>query len=216
MLLPTTFLFHYQITVGRRSDLPKSKGKLLDLSDESRLPWLICQPEKTPFADVRLAWNDNGLALQVEVSSRSVPLNHPGLGQKNQPAISLWFDTRPSPDSHRAGRFCSHWSIRPGQKGGASRPPLIEAVAIARAREESTLPSADDVLINDQPLENGYKLEAWFPRESLPGYDPEVSPHMGFFYQIEEPEFGVQMPWEAGGFPVDSDPSLWLTLLLEE
>ncbi len=161
-----------------------------------------------------MAWNDKGLALQIELNGRTVPLDHPSFRQKNQPAIHVWIDTRPTPDSHRAGRFCTQWRLILGDPKGSSL--TIEPVAIARAREEATLPNADAVLANYESLKDGYRLEAWFSRESLPGFDPESSSQLGFFYQIEEPEFGTQMPWESTGFPVESDPSLWLTLLLEE
>lgn len=216
MLLPTSFLFRYQVAITRDSTLPRHQGTLLNLGSETRLPWLICDRDQSPFADIRLAWSDNGLGLQIEVCGRTVPLHHPSLRQKNQPVIHLWFDTRPTPDSHRAGRFCSHWRLHPTRRADDRKSPIIEAVGIARAREESALPDTASVLVEVEPRDTGYRLEAWFSRESLPGFDPDASGQLGFFYQVVEPEFGWQMPWEANGFPVDSDPSLWITLLLQK
>jgi hypothetical protein len=216
MLIPTTFLFRYQVEIRRVPDLPHRSGDFpLGLGPESRLPWLICDTETVPFADVRMAWNDHGLGLQVEVTGRTMPVSHPGLRQSNVPAIDIWIDTRPTPDSHRAGRYCSQWHLHPERKPDR-RQPMVEAVAIARAREEAARSDASTVLVGNETSAAGYRLEAWFTRESLPGFDPEASAKLGFFYRIEEPEFGVQVPWESGGFPVENDPSLWLTLLLSE
>jgi hypothetical protein len=216
MLIPTTFLFHYQVSVRRVAELPRRAGPPLSLGPECRLPWLICDPETVPFADVRVAWNEQGLGLQVEVAGRTVPINHRSLQQSNPPAIDVWVDTRPTPDSHRAGRYCTQWRLHPQREPGSRRQPIVEAVAIARAREEASAAKAESVLIDVEMTDGGYRLEAWFARESLPGFDPEASAKLGFFYRIEEPELGTQIPWEAGGFPVESDPSLWLTLLLRD
>lgn len=215
MLIPTTFLFRYQADVRHVTGLPKRDGVPLDLGPECRLPWLICDPETVPFADVRLAWNENGLGLQIEVAGRTVAASHPSLRQSNAPAVDVWVDTRPTPDSHRAGRYCTQWRLHPQRKSGDRRQPIVESVAIARAREEGTRVNADAVLVHVETSSSGYRLEAWFARESLPGFDPDASAKLGFFYRIEEPEFGIQMPWEAGGFPADNDPSLWMTLLLD-
>lgn len=214
MLIPTTFLFRYQVPIGREPGLPRREGSLLGLTASSRLPWLICDKEQQPFADVRAAWNENGLGLQFEVAGRTLPLNHPSLRQSQPPLIDIWVDTRPTPDSHRAGRYCVQWRLHPSRGAGSRKQVLVEAIPIARAREDARLPDAKSVLVDIESTPGGYRLEAWFARESLPGFDPEAAPRLGFFYRIEEAEFGVQMPWEATGFPVDSDPSLWMTLLL--
>lgn len=216
MLIPTTFLFHYQVEIRRVPGLPRRSGDFpLGIGPECRLPWLICDPETVPFADVRMAWNEHGLGLQVEVTGRTVPVSHPSLRQSNVPVIDIWIDTRPTPDSHRAGRYCCQWRLHPQRKPDR-RQSMVEAVTIARAREVAALSDSAAVLVGVETIASGYRLEAWFARESLPGFDLEFSSKLGFFYRIGEPEFGVQMPWEAGGFPVENDPSLWLTLLLSE
>lgn len=212
-MLPTTFLFHYQIPIRRNAGLPQRSGNPLALAESHRLPWLICDPEQSPFADVRLAWNASGLGLQVEVSGRTVPLSHPGLRQTNASVIDMWVDTRPTPDSHRASRYCSRWRLNPQATRGKLQ---VEAVEIARARDAVKLPSVDAVLMQIETSPAGYRLEAWFSSAALPGFDPEASSKLGFFYRIAEPELGVQLPWEAESFPFDNDPSLWLTLQLSE
>ena len=196
MLIPTTFLFHYQVEVHRVADVPRPSGEALNLGPECRIPWLICDPEVVPFADVRLAWNDQGLGVQIEVAGRTVPIFHPSLRQSNAPVIDLWVDTRPTPDSHRAGRYCSQWRLHPHASLATADSPMVETVAIARARETAALTDSAAVQVGVETSPAGYRLEAWFTRESLPGFDPEASPKLGFFYRIEEPELGVQMPWK--------------------
>ena len=56
-LLPQTFWFRLAIPCRRIDGLPRSKGRLLDLRDDCRLPDTAALAGATSWADVRAAWS---------------------------------------------------------------------------------------------------------------------------------------------------------------
>src|SRR5262245_40082763 len=82
---------------------------LIDLPESAKLQNFAALDEQKNFADVRLAWNDFGLAVQVEVKGKE----QPPVGDSDKPkpsdGLSLWFDTRDARASHRASRFCHNF-----------------------------------------------------------------------------------------------------------
>ena len=63
---------------------------------------------------------------------------------------------------------------------------------------------------------SGWRLELFFPAESLHGFDPETNRRLGFAYQVTDPDRGDQFFGVGREFPVGEDPSLWATLRLAD
>jgi hypothetical protein len=61
-------------------------------------------------------------------------------------------------------------------------------------------------------LTDGYRLEAWFPADSLVGFDPAAHPRLGFYSLVRDAELGEQFLTVGREFPIEYDPSLWQTL----
>ena len=59
-----------------------------------------------------------------------------------------------------------------------------------------------------------YLLEAWFPAESLVGYDPDAHRQLGFYVVVRDAELGEQFLTVGREFPFEYDPSLWQMLEL--
>jgi hypothetical protein len=63
---------------------------------------------------------------------------------------------------------------------------------------------------------SGYRLELFFPAESLNGFDPETNRRLGITYHVTDPDRGEQHLVLGREFPIGEDPSLWATMLLAE
>lgn len=213
-LVPPEFLFRYTFAVQRIERLPRRGKQLLNLPDECRLPSLAGLSERPQFAELRLAWNDNGLAVSVSVDGRiSSPQCDPErLGQSD--GLRLWIDTRNTQSIHRAGRFCQQFEVLPAGGGEDGTSPVVTAHPIARASEDPPPIDTDLIPVQSSLQKTGYTIEVWFPGASLHGYDPERQPKIGFFVAINDAELGLQTLSVGPEFPFANDPSLWSTMEL--
>ncbi len=213
-LVPPRFLFRWSFPVRRIGSVPHRSGRLLDLPEVCRIPSLAELDSSPVFADVRLAWNDDGLGLSVEVRGRTRRLNCSKVAPSGSDGLHVWFDTRNTKTVHRATKFCQQFSLLPSGGGRAEVEPLAMAIPLARAREESPPADTSPIRLQSEVRSDGYWLEAWLPAEAVVGYDPSQHPQLGFHCVIRDSELGDQ--WLAVGseFPCESDPSLWQTIEL--
>lgn len=213
-IVPARFLFRWSFAAPRIDRLPHQSGQLLSLPEECLLPALDELEQQKPFAQVRLAWNDAGFGIALTVAGRT---RRPECIVSELPysdRIEVWIDTRNAQAAHRASRFCHHFAMLPLGGGPKNASPVVRALPIPRAREESRLPDAELVKVQSDVSETSYTLEAWFPAESLVGFDPQTYPRMGFHYMIHDGELGQQTIAGGAEFPYESDPSLWQTVTL--
>src|SRR5205823_2317575 len=94
-LVPHRFLFRMLYPCLHVKQMPLTeKGLLLDLPQECRLDNFAAMDSQTNFADVRLAWNEFGLGLQVEVRGKQqLPVGNPDR-PRGSDGVTLWLDTR--------------------------------------------------------------------------------------------------------------------------
>ena len=64
MIVPPSFLFHYQLSIPRIDGLPGKKGKRLQLPDAARVFVPAAMNESATGLEVKLAWNPDGLAIR--------------------------------------------------------------------------------------------------------------------------------------------------------
>jgi hypothetical protein len=214
-LLPYRFLFRYRFTVRRKEQLPPPGRAVFSLSEEHRLPNLGELDGAKSFADIRLAWNDKGLALSVEVTGKSRGLlscipNNPQFSD----GVQVWIDTRNTQNIHRASRFCHHFCLLPGGAGGDRKQPMAAQQTIARAKELSPMADPRDIEVASEITRSGWRLSAWISAKALHGYDPEAQPLLGFYCLVRDTELREQALTVGGDFPFAYDPSLWATLEL--
>jgi len=213
-IVPQRFLFRFSFFARKMENLPRRTGRLLDLPETCLLPSLAELEQKTDFAQVKLAWNNNGLAVSVEVTGRTRRPETPKIENANRDGIELWIDTRNTQTVHRATKFCHHFFVHPLGRAARSELPLVRSLAVARAREENPLPNPQIVKTYSEISKSGYLLEIWFPREVFVGFDPEAQSQIGFHYLVHDSEFGSQTLAVGSEFPFESDPSLWQTVEL--
>lgn len=213
-LIPQAFWFRLAVPCRLISDLPRSKGRLLDLPDSCRVPSLAPLDGKLAWAELRVAWNPRGLAVSVEASGRSAPIvleeRVPGAD-----GFNVWVDTRDTRNVARATRFCHRFSAR--LTPGTTRSALGLEVAprtIARAVADAPLCDPSLLQARAERKRDGWLAELFIPAEAPSGFDPETNRRIGFAYQVTDPDREDQFLGVGREFPVGENPSLWATLEL--
>lgn len=187
---------------------------MLDLPENARLHNFAELDEQTNFADVRLAWNDFGLAVQCEVKGKEqLPVGE-GEKPKASDGITLWIDTRDSRSGHRASRYCHQFHILAAGSGPEKDAPFVAQSKINRAQQDAPTANLADIPFRCFRTKSGYRLEAFFPAAALAGFDPAEHPRLGIYYAVRDSELGDQFLSVNGDFPFADDPSLWAVLEL--
>jgi hypothetical protein len=215
-VVPPGFLFRWSFTASQVAELPHRSGRLLNLPESSRVPSFSELDSKRDFADVRLAWNANGIGVSLDVRGRSRKPMCSSSTARESDGINLWIDTRNTQGVHRATRFCHQFCVLPSGGGAKHLDPLALQFNLARAREESSPADLSLIKLQSEIQRDGYWLDAWLPKEVLVGFDPAVSAKLGFHYLVRDLELGVQTLAVGTEFPVEVDPSLWQTVELVE
>jgi hypothetical protein len=213
-LLPHRFLFRFALPVRYDRKLPKSGRKLLGLSTDFAVADFAALDKAEPFGELRLAWNEQGLGVAVEVRGKT----RPPVGDQPSPeacdGLRIFIDTRNTQNIHRASRYCQQFCLLPAGGGPDGADPQAVQLPILRAREEAPRANMADLRLAAGVSKTGYALEAWLPASALYGYDPEAQPRLGFYYALHDAELGDQFLSVGPEFPFAVDPSLWSTLEL--
>ena len=213
-LLPGRFLFRVAYPCRYVKDMPSEDDALLDLPESCRIDNFAAMEARPNFADVRLAWNELGLGLQVVVRGKA---NGPA-GDAARPAssdgVTLWVDTRDARAAHRASRTCHQFHFLPAGGGGERDEPAFVQTKIHRALQDAPIAPSGAVPFRCERKRDGYRVEAFLPAAVLTGYDPEQNPRLGFTYAVRDLELGEQVLAVGSDFPYAEDPSLWSVLEL--
>jgi len=213
-LIPNRFLFRVSHPCRYAPDVPDDDEDLFALPETCRLDNFADMDAKRNFADVRLAWNEGGLALQVEVRGKEQPPAGDASRPRLSDGLSLWLDTRDARTSHRASRFCHQFHFLPAGGGPERDEPAVVQQKIHRALQDAPLAPAGAIPFRCRRRAGGYRLAAYLPAEVLSGFDPEQNPRMGLFYVVRDAELGEQTLGAAADLPYAEDPTLWGVLEL--
>jgi hypothetical protein len=187
---------------------------LVDLPEDARIDNFAALDEKTNIADVRLAWNDFGLAVQVQVKGKEQPVTGDSDRARTSDGLSLWIDTRDARSSHRASRYCHQFHFLAAGGGADKDEPVVLQSKINRALQDAPLANVADIPFRCHRVRGGYRIEAFLPSSVLSGYDPEQHPRLGVYYAVFDHELGDQFLSVNMDFPFADDPSLWAVLEL--
>ena len=212
-LIPHRFLVRIAYPCRYAKNIPREEDEsLLDLAEAYRIDNYAAMDGQTNFADVRLAWNESGLGLQVQVKGKEAP----PVGNPDRPrgsdGVTLWLDTRGDRTFHRASRYCHQFHFLAAGGGSEKDEPLFVQSKINRALQDAPFADGDDVLLHVEATKGGYLLEAFLPATALSGFDPAEHPQLGFYYTVRDLERGEQTLSVGADFPFADDPSLWATL----
>jgi hypothetical protein len=214
-LVPYRFLFRVAYPCRYVPDVPREEGDgLLDLPESCRLEGFDDMEGRQPFADVRVAWNEGGLALQVEVRGKQEPPAGDLSRPRQSDGVTLWLDTRDARTSHRASRYCHQFHFLAAGGGPERDQPVFVQAKINRAMQEAPAAPSGAVVFQCRPRTGGYLLEAYLSAAALNGFDPEQNPRLGVFWAVHDRERGDRTPGAGSDFPFAEDPSLWCVLEL--
>lgn len=211
-LLPPHFLF--RLTYPCRYLKTTGEDRLLDLSSAFRIENFAELDERKNFADVRVAWNESGLAFQVEVRGKERLPEGDASRPRSSDGATLWIDARDARTIHRASRYCHQFYFLPAGGGPDRDAPAAGQLKINRATQDAPLCSPEQIAFQSQRTKSGYVVEAFLPGAVLCGFDPETNPRLGFYYWVRDAELGEQGLGVGPEFPFWEDPSLWSTLEL--
>ena len=214
MIVPPSFLFQYQLSVPRMDDLPKKKCRPLQLPDTARVFVPATLNDGTSSLDVKLAWNPDGLGIELVVHGKKQEVSGRRNDLKHSDYVSVFIDTRHTANVHRATQFCTALQILPSDEADDDQP-TVQFVDMAQQHGTRLEQSSKRVLLGVETVSDGYRLEVWIPAAQIPGFaeTPEIG-HLGFYIVVEDTELG-QLPLSIGDdFPVAHDPSTWLQLNL--
>ena len=166
------------------------------------------------FADVRLAWNELGIGLQVEVRGKEQLPQGDESRPRGSDGVTLWIDTRDARASHRASRYCHQFHFLPAGGGADRDEPAWLQTKIHRALQDAPLASGTAAPFRCEQKRSGYRLEAFLPATVLNGFDPQQNPRLGFYYAVHDSQLGEQVLSVGADFPYSEDPSLWSVLEL--
>ncbi|HEX5105167.1 MAG TPA: hypothetical protein VFV87_15210 [Pirellulaceae bacterium] len=211
-LIPPTMLFRFAAPCLFSAEKWTAKG--CALGAEHRLPCFGELEGRPSFADVRLAWNERGLLVNVLVQGKQQPPWCRDSRIEDSDGVQLFIDTRNTQNIHRAGRFCHRFALLPIGAGGRLDEPVAALLAINRAKESPREIEHGALQIRATIRPDGYMLEAHLPAATLTGYSPADQPALGFSYAVTDRELGWQTSAVGRELPFAEDPSLWGTLEL--
>ncbi len=204
-IVPHSFLFRHSISLQEIGKLPLKRGRLLNLPDSALLPDLTFDHKLKQWGKVKLAWNKNGLAIALKVDQKQ----HPTTALDS---FKVWIDTRDTKTIHRANRYCHLFEFH---AVGDNNKPVCSQLPIHRAQADAPPCDLSKVLLWAKTQATGHELDAWLPASVLNGFDPSLTPQLGFYYAISDSELGDQFMIVDHEFPFEQDPSLWATVRLE-
>jgi hypothetical protein len=214
-LVPHRFLVRVAYPCRYVADVPREEGNdLVDLPDACRVDNFAAMDEARNFADVRLAWNELGLALRAEVRGKDQLPQGDVTRPRVSDGVTLWIDTRDARTSHRASRYCHQFHFLPTGGGPERDQPAFAQAKINRALHDAPLAAPGAVPFQVPRTRGGYVVEAFLPAAVLQGFDPEQNSRLGFTYAVRDAELGEQVLSVGADFPYWEDPSLWSVLEL--
>jgi len=209
-LIAPTLLFRFAAPCRHTEQRWSSKG--LSLDERYALPCFSQLHGAKTFADLRMGWNEAGLALDLIVRGKQQAPWCRDSRIDDSDGLQLWIDTRNTQNIHRAGRFCHRFAFLPVGGGGRADEPAAVLLAINRAKESPREIDPRQLKVAAQRLADGYRLTGFLPAEALTGYSPSDQPALGFTYAVLDRELGCQTFSVGPEFPFAEDPSLWGTL----
>jgi hypothetical protein len=211
-LIDPTMLFRFAVDCHQRKTLWNDKQ--LVLSSKYRLPGFGHLAGRPVFADVRAAWNPEGLVFTVRVAGKKQTPWCREQRIEESDGLRIWIDTRDTKSIHRASRFCHQFAFLPSGGDAGFEKPVAAPVGITRAREEPQPVPFGGLKVHSEKRIDGYQLTALIRSEALTGFDPEDHPQLGFSYAVIDREHGWQTFSLGPEYPFQEDPSLWGSLLL--
>ncbi len=203
-------LFTLRLSCRRREKLwPPAAG---GLDETCRLPSFADVVGVPDVLDLWLAWNPQGLAVRgVARGVGAARWCHPTRPEDSD-GLHLWIATRPTGESHRAGRYCRRLALLPTGGGRLADKPVAMPAMIPRTSEMPAELPEGSVMMASQLSADGWQIDAFVAAAALHGWDPAEIPRLGFFAALVDRRLGRVPCFAPPEFPWDGDPTTWAEL----
>ncbi len=164
-LLAPRFLFRFSVPLRRHDAAWKATGielpeshRLLNLAELDANP----ADRERPFADVRAAWNVQGLLFNVTVTGRATAVVPRRTARRQRRPASV--DRYPRDAQHPPrSRYCHRYAFLPAGGGRSNTDPVADQVLINRARENARPVRPRELQVASKITKTGYWLSAFVP-----------------------------------------------------
>jgi len=205
-------LFRFRLPCPRRKKLWPPAGWGID--DECRLSSLASIAGVPDVLDLFVAWNDDGLAVRGVARGVGNTRWCQPTKPEDSDGLHLWLATRPTGESHRAGRFCRRLALLPTGGGlRADKPAIVPAVIPRTSEMPADLPE-DSTKIESRLTADGWHVDAFISSAALPGWEPAEVSRLGFFAALVDRRLGHVPCYSPPEYPWESDPTTWAELEL--
>lgn len=156
------------------------------------------------FAEVAMAWNEEGVFVDVFVDKPFEEAIYPRFSEGD--AVELFFDTRDLKTAGFATRFCHQFVFLPQAVQG------IQAQEVTHFRTEDTHPLCDaaELQVKAEIGKKNYEVYIFIPAQCLHGFDPHSFERMGITYRIHRFKGQPQnFALSSQHFSLEQHPRLW-------
>ena len=177
-------------------------------------PCGICDANRD-FFDFRTAWSPEGFALTVVVAKKSEQKTFANSELDSADQIRVCLDARDLKEVKRGTRFCYKFVFFPtAVDARKTLSPKARQVTISRAREQATAIDAGEIALASELRADGYAFSAFFPAQTLVGYEPDSFNRLGLHFAVTDGARGVFALQHYAPTLYEEDPSLWPSFLL--
>lgn len=216
VLIPNRFLFSFEFPLRYRKTDPAITADLSGFNDDDRLPSLSEIDGRQEFGDLWGCWNDSGLFIACKVEGKSKALRCDPKKFWVGDNLRLCIDTRDARTNKRATRYCHQFYLLPIGGGPKGKSPVAAGAKIQRARENAPIVAASRIKIASNVTPTAYSIAAHIPADCLNGFDPTEHARIGFYYILEDSDFGQQYLTVGDDLNWHIDPSTWATAVLNK
>jgi hypothetical protein len=209
-LINPAALFRLRVPCLHRARLAPPPASALD--EACRLPSFAAVVGVPDVLDLWMAWNADGLAVRGVARGVGAARWCHTTRPEDSDGLHLWIATRPTGESHRAGRYCRRLALLPTGGGRLADKPAAVAAAIPRTSEEPAELPQGSVMLDAAIMADGWRIDAFIAAAALPGWDPAEVPRLGFFAALVDRRLGRVPAFAPPEFPWDSDPTTWIEL----
>lgn len=184
------------------------------LDEACRLPSFADVAGVPDVLELWLAWSPAGLGVRAVAKGVGTARWCHTTRPEDSDGLHLWIATRPTGDSHRAGRFCRRLALLPTGGGRLADKAVAVAAAIPRTSEVPAELPPDAVSIESAATADGWRIDAFISSAALPGWDPAEVPTLGFFAALVDRRLGRVPCYAPPEYPWDGDPTTWAEVTL--
>ena len=184
------------------------------LDEACRLPSFADVAGVPDVLELWLAWSPAGLGVRAVAKGVGTARWCHTTRPEDSDGLHLWIATRPTGDSHRAGRFCRRLALLPTGGGRLADKAAAVVAAIPRTSEVPAELPPDAVSIESAAAADGWRIDAFISSAALPGWDPAEVPTLGFFAALVDRRLGRVPCYAPPEYPWDGDPTTWAEVTL--